>query len=506
MIAKNDEERRRTNADIWHKAGYTGKGIHIVMIDLKATPHAHMTYATAPFADKERISHGTNTTQVAHEFAPDARITMLYSGDDCREWFKQHAREIDVVNISLSTIKAGAEHSFGFLEEYEHIPVFCSSGNDSERDENGVNYPAAFDWTIAVGAYEDKDEALAHYSNGGEKLDLLGFTDIYVWNGDKNELKYNGTSTSSPQVAGSIACYIQYLKENEIDYDRETIREFIHEHAIDIGEKGFDYASGWGLFRLPAEIPTVEKKPVEEVKPVVKYKLMIDAGHGGKDPGAVSQYGHEDDYTLLISLYQYKRFKELGVSVGITRDSDKTLTENERVALAQHGEYCISNHLNAGGGDRAEVIHSIYDDGKLANKIKDQLLAVGQNYVKVYFRNGANGDYYYMHRRTGATKTNIVEYCFIDNKADFEHFKENMYDYAESVVKAFCSHIGHPYKQKEVGKVVKSDISGHWAEAALTKAKKKGIINGYPGGDMKLDEPLTRAQLAAILDRLGLLD
>lgn len=172
---------------------------------------------------------------------------------------------------------------------------------------------------------------------------------------------------------------------------------------------------------------------------------MDDAGHGGKDPGAVSQFGREEDYTLQISLYQYNRFKELGVSVGLTRDSDVTLTEDQRVALAKQGEYCISNHLNAGGGDRAEVVHSIYDDGKLANRIKDELLKVGQNAVKVYCKEYNGTDYYYMHRRTGSTKTNIVEYCFIDNAADFQHFKEHMYEYAEAVVRAFCSHIGHPY-------------------------------------------------------------
>jgi N-acetylmuramoyl-L-alanine amidase len=180
---------------------------------------------------------------------------------------------------------------------------------------------------------------------------------------------------------------------------------------------------------------------------MAKYKLMLDAGHGGKDPGATSIFGREEDWALKITLYQYKRFKELEVSVGLTRDEDETLTEDQRVTLVQQGEYCYANHLNAGGGDRAEVIHSIHDDGKLANLIKEQLLAAGQNAVKVYCKTGSNGkDYYYMHRRTGATKVNIVEYSFIDNEADFNHFKDNWEAYAEGPVRAFCTHIGHPYK------------------------------------------------------------
>jgi len=218
-------------------------------------------------------------------------------------------------------------------------------------------------------------------------------------------------------------------------------------------------------------------------------KLMLDAGHGGKDSGAISQFGHEEDYTLLISQYQYKRFKELGVSVGLTRNSDVTLEENERVRLAQQGEFCISNHLNAGGGDRAEVIHSIYDNGRLANMIKEQFLAIGQTSVKVYCRKGTNGDYYYMHRRTGKTITNIVEYCFIDNEADFTHFKNNLYVYAEVVVKAFCQYIGHPYVSPVISKPIKPITDGIYrvvtgsfatkenAEKRVKELKEKGFTS-----------------------------
>lgn len=241
-----------------------------------------------------------------------------------------------------------------------------------------------------------------------------------------------------------------------------------------------------------------------------KPVLIIDPGHGGKDPGAVSKYGIEEDWTLKISLYQYKRFQELGVPVVISRSKDVDLEEDERVStvINSGAQYCISNHLNAGGGDRAEVIHSIHDDGKLAHRIKDQLLTAGQNAVKVYFREGTNGDYYYMHRRTGAVKTNIVEYAFIDYEEDYKHFEANWKAYAEAVVRAFCSHIGHPYKpvQEAVKVANKPDYAGSAFESSIKKAIDKGIIKGYDEHTFKPNEPLTRGQMAAILDRLGLLE
>lgn len=85
--------------------------------------------------------------------------------------------------------------------------------------------------------------------------------------------------------------------------------------------------------------------------------IVIDPGHGGTDSGAVGNDMLEKDYTLLISEYMYDRFRELGVPVAITRDSDVTLSPTERTnkILSFFGNnpnvIVISNHLNAGGGD-----------------------------------------------------------------------------------------------------------------------------------------------------------
>lgn len=83
--------------------------------------------------------------------------------------------------------------------------------------------------------------------------------------------------------------------------------------------------------------------------------VVIDPGHGGTDPGAVANNLKEKDYTLLISKYMYDRFKELGIPVKMTRDTDVTLSPRERVNKVKsfYGDgkdvVVISNHLNAGG-------------------------------------------------------------------------------------------------------------------------------------------------------------
>lgn len=91
------------------------------------------------------------------------------------------------------------------------------------------------------------------------------------------------------------------------------------------------------------------------------YKIVIDPGHGGEDPGAMGNGIIEKDLNLKISNYMYDKFKQLGVPVKITRNSDETLTPSERVnrVLGAYGNnsdvIVISNHINAGGANGKNV-------------------------------------------------------------------------------------------------------------------------------------------------------
>ena len=83
--------------------------------------------------------------------------------------------------------------------------------------------------------------------------------------------------------------------------------------------------------------------------------VVVDSGHGGDDPGAVSNGLREKNFTLEAGKYMYNRLKELGIPVAITRDTDRTLTREERINTMVNsfgnGEdvLILSNHINAGG-------------------------------------------------------------------------------------------------------------------------------------------------------------
>ena len=187
-------------------------------------------------------------------------------------------------------------------------------------------------------------------------------------------------------------------------------------------------------------------------------KVIIDPGHGGTDSGATGNNLLEKDYNLLISKYMYDRFKELGVPVAITRDSDTTLSPTDRVntILNKFGNssdvILISNHVNSGGGEGAEVIYALRNRDTLAKRILENIGTTGQTTRKYYQRrlpSDTSKDYYFIHRNTGNLEPLIVEYGFIDDTKDVEFLKENYKELAEAVIAAVANYIGVPYTPPE---------------------------------------------------------
>lgn len=183
-------------------------------------------------------------------------------------------------------------------------------------------------------------------------------------------------------------------------------------------------------------------------------RVVVDAGHGGSDPGAVNGNIKEKDFNLASANYIYNRLNELGVPVAITRDTDEDIGRNERLRrmLNSFGNdedvIILSNHINAGGGEGAEVVYSLRNNDTLSKMILNEIGNKGQIQRKVYQRRlpeDPSKDYYYIMRQTPNTEAVLIEYGFIDNPRDLNKLQNNLLDYAEGVVKAVANYIGVPY-------------------------------------------------------------
>lgn len=83
--------------------------------------------------------------------------------------------------------------------------------------------------------------------------------------------------------------------------------------------------------------------------------VVVDAGHGGSDPGAVNGNIYEKDFNLASATYIYNRLRDLGIPAVLTRTGDSDLPKSERIkkVLNSYGAsedvIVVSNHINAGG-------------------------------------------------------------------------------------------------------------------------------------------------------------
>ena len=183
-------------------------------------------------------------------------------------------------------------------------------------------------------------------------------------------------------------------------------------------------------------------------------KIIVDAGHGGLDGGASGNNLIEKNLNLQSSLYMYERFNELGIPVKMTRTTDEYLPKTERVNRVNElypndqNVILISNHINAGGGEGAEIVYSLRNDSTLAQEILNNIGDTGQIKRKIYQRRlpeNPNKDYYYILRETNVSEPLLIEYGFIDNANDANKLRNNLNDYAEAVVKAVTEYAGYTY-------------------------------------------------------------
>ena len=184
------------------------------------------------------------------------------------------------------------------------------------------------------------------------------------------------------------------------------------------------------------------------------YKVAIDAAAGGTDNGATGNGLVEKDYTLLVSKYISDRLNTLGIENFLVRNSDETLTDEQRVNKIKNtygtgnNIIVISNRLNTGGNNGAEIMYPLRSNSRLASSIASNLEEAGQTVLKYYqLRNSSNTtlDDDYLIRNTKNNLTIAIDYGYVDNVSDANFLKNNYEALAEAVVKSISNYAGVTY-------------------------------------------------------------
>lgn len=198
-------------------------------------------------------------------------------------------------------------------------------------------------------------------------------------------------------------------------------------------------------------------------------KIFIDAGHGGKDPGAVGNNLYEKDITLSVSLKLKALLEKHGIETKLSRSIDTYLTINERYQLANAwgADYFISIHCNAGGGTGAETLYYKADSKAYAQTLQSAFIdAMGLRDRGIKYRDNIGVI------RWAKMPAALIELAFIDTAADAIILKEKQDEMAQAIAKGFFKLLGI----KEVQEVEK-DMT---LDEALTILKDKlGIDTAY---------------------------
>jgi N-acetylmuramoyl-L-alanine amidase len=123
-------------------------------------------------------------------------------------------------------------------------------------------------------------------------------------------------------------------------------------------ESGFKKVPKWSKSQMSDDVPSIAAQLSLKVS-----RIVVDAGHGGKDPGAKGPGGiQEKDLTLAIAKALARRLRLEGFDVYLTRDSDVFLTLEERTAFAnkKRADLFVSIHINASGDTGAQGIETYF--------------------------------------------------------------------------------------------------------------------------------------------------
>lgn len=189
-----------------------------------------------------------------------------------------------------------------------------------------------------------------------------------------------------------------------------------------------------------------------------RKRIVIDAGHGGQEPGATFQGRQEKNDTLRLALAVGQLLSEQGVDVEYTRVTDIYQTPFEKAQMANEAgaDYFLSLHRNAmpvagtASGIESLVFENSGVPAMMAQAINAALAETGFRNLGVIERPGL-----IVLNRTEMPAV-LVEAGFIDNEKDnlfFDtHFEEIAQAIARGVMETIAKEEEEPeYYQIQVG-------------------------------------------------------
>ncbi|SDJ80252.1 N-acetylmuramoyl-L-alanine amidase [Sediminibacillus albus] len=184
-----------------------------------------------------------------------------------------------------------------------------------------------------------------------------------------------------------------------------------------------DGNDGWIYSRL-----TDKKEESATVQPLDGYTIVLDAGHGGKDPGAIGVNNvYEKDLTLNTVKKVQNSLEDSGANVILTRADDSYLSLENRIAISNQEETdaFISFHFNSFSLSSVGGIHTFHytdgEDRKLAQSIQTGL----SDRVSLEDKGTLQADYRVLKKNRDLSV--LVELGFLSNPEELATIQSEKY-------------------------------------------------------------------------------
>lgn len=213
-------------------------------------------------------------------------------------------------------------------------------------------------------------------------------------------------------------------------------------YKVSVGNGKIAYIPYWLVNTNFAAVETDAHIP----QGIEQAKIVIDPGHGGDDPGAVVTFSekHEADHTLTTALLLKKELEALGANVILTRDSDKSVSLENRAQLSnrEQANAFISLHFDSGPNANASGTTGYY-----FSSTSENLAQTVNKYIARNLTLKSQGTKFqnFLVLRDNKQPAILLELGYLNNVEDNKLIEST--EYQENIAKSIASALKEYFQQ-----------------------------------------------------------